>query len=121
VTDAELEPLFLSDLAQEVRREFEVRAVEHLVPVPLATRDVLAHFGDMLSDPNAGPVIFLVLAALQYKSSRLMPFIRDAAVDLIQTGEARRAYSTSDPNISTERKKLLAAFEQTLIDSDVVE
>jgi hypothetical protein len=121
VTDEELEPIFGSDLAQEVRREFDVRAVEHTMPVPAATRDVLVHFGDMLSDPNAGPVIFLALAALQYKAGRLMPFVRDAAIDLIQTGEARRAYGIADPNLAVQRRKLLSAFEVALAEAEVVE
>ena len=121
MNDIDLEPLFASDLAQEVRREFDVRAVEHMVPVPEATRAVLGHFSHLLTDPDAGPVIFLALAGLQYKAGRLMPFIRDAAVDLIQTGEARRAYATADPNLAVQRKKLLATLQEMLASAPVVE
>lgn len=113
MTDDELEPFFASDLAAEVRREFDGRA-DHGVPIPDVTRDVLAHFRDLLADPQEGPVIFLALAALQLRSGHVMPFVRDAALDLIRTGEARRAYANTDPNVSKQRKQLLAAMEAVL-------
>ncbi|HEX8915731.1 MAG TPA: hypothetical protein VF796_25480 [Humisphaera sp.] len=121
MTDDELEPIFASDLAGEVRREFNGRVLDFGVPVPLATRDVLGAFRDLLADPHEGPVVFLALAALQYKVGRLMPFIRETALDLIRTGEAKRAYASTDPNVSQQRRKLLAAFEAALEAADVVE
>ena len=113
VTDDELEPFFASDLAAEVRREFDARA-DHGVPIPDTTRDVLAHFRDLLADPHEGPVIFLALAALQVRAGHVMPFVRDAALDLIRTGEARRAYASTDPNVAKQRKQLLASLEAAL-------
>jgi hypothetical protein len=119
VTDDELEPLFASDLAAEVRREFAART-DHGIPVPDATRDVLSHFRDLLADPQEGPVVFLALAALQFRVRRLMPFVRDAALELIRTGEARRAYPTTDPMMNRQRKQLLEALEATLESAEVM-
>jgi hypothetical protein len=119
VTDDELEPLFASDLAAEVRREFSGRT-DHGIPVPDATRDVLAHFSDLLADPQEGPVVFLALAGLQFRLRRLMPFVRDAALELIRTGEARRAYPTTDPTMNRQRKQLLATLEASLESAEVM-
>ena len=113
MTDDELEPFFASDLATEVRREFDGRA-DHGVPIPDVTRDVLAHFRDLLADPHEGPVIFLALAALQLRSGHVMPFVRDAALDLIRTGEAKRAYANNDPSVVKQRRQLLANLEAAL-------
>jgi hypothetical protein len=119
VTDDDLEPIFASDLAAEVRREF-VGRVDHGIPVSAATRDVLAAFRDLLADPQEGPVVFLALAALQLRTGRVMPFVRDAALDLIRTGEARRAYASTDPTTTKQRKALLAALEEALESADVL-
>lgn len=113
LTDDELEPIFASDLAAEVRREFDGRA-DHGVPIPDVTRDVLAHFRDLLADPQEGPVIFLALAALQLRAGHVMPFVREAALDLLRTGEAKRAYANTDPTVSKQRKQLLAGLEAAL-------
>lgn len=119
MTDEDLEPFFASDLAGEVRREFSART-DHGVPVADATRDVLAAFKDVLADPQEGPVVFLALAALQLRAGRVLPVVRDAALDLIGTGEARRAYPSADPVTVRERKRLLAAMEAALDSADVV-
>jgi hypothetical protein len=113
VTDDELLPFFASDVAAEVRREFELRA-NHGVSVQEATGDVLGLFRDLLDDPHEGPVVFLALAALQLRDGRVMPFIRDAALDLIRTGEAKRAYASTDPTVTQQRRKLLIAMEAAL-------
>lgn len=113
MTDAEYEPFFASDLAAEVRREYTSR-VDHGVPVADATRDTLAIFRDLIADPQEGPVIFLALAALQVQDGRVMTFIRDAVLDLIATGEAKRAYANTDPTMSRQRRELLAKLESAL-------
>ncbi|QOV90423.1 hypothetical protein [Humisphaera borealis] len=120
MTDADYEPFFASDLAAEVRREYAGR-IDHGVPVSDATRDVLAIFRDLLADPQEGPVIFLALAALQLRDGRVMAFIRDAALDLIGTGEAKRTYASSDATMNRQRRELLKSLEQGLESTDVID
>lgn len=117
VTEDDYEQFFTSDLAAEVRREYYQRA-GHGIPDVDATRDVLHLFRDLLADPQEGPVIFLALAALQLQVGRLLPFVRDTALELIQTGEARRAYPTTDPVLNRKRKELLAMLEEELERAD---
>lgn len=120
MTDDELYPFFASDLAAEVRREYDVR-IDHGVPTAEATRDVLALFRDLLADAQEGPVIFLALAALQLRANRVMPLIRDAVVDLIRTGEAKRSFPMADGAMSRQRKQLLATLEAELEAAELVE
>lgn len=113
MTDADFHAFYASDLAAEVRREYAMR-VDHGIGVDDATRDVLAIFSEMLGDPQEGPVIFLAMAAAQLQDGRVMPFVRDAAVDLINTGEARRAYASNDPSVQKQRKALLERLAAAL-------
>lgn len=120
MTDADYEPFFSSDLAAEVRREYTSR-VDHGVPIADATRDTLAVFRDLLADPQEGPVVFLALAALQVQDRRLTSFVRDTALDLIGTGEAKRAYANTDSTISRQRKELLEKLEAALETADLID
>lgn len=109
VTDAELEPFFASDLAAEVRREYGSLA-EHGIPSGEATHHVLTTFRDLLDHPNEGPVVFLALAALQLRDGYVLPVIRETALELINTGAAKRAYASTDLGVMKQRKQLLASL-----------
>jgi hypothetical protein len=109
VTDSELEPFFASDLAAEVRREY-FSHTEHGIPTGEATHHVLATFRDLLDDPHDGPVVFLALAAMQIRDGYVLPIIRETALELINTGVAKRAYASSDLSITRQRKDLLASL-----------
>lgn len=112
--------IFASDLALEIKSEFmELRGVG--ADVPACTTHVISRYRDLLSDPNDGPVIFLILAALQLREGHLQPTFRDAAVDLIESGEALRAYQAVEPNLRADRKSLLGAFLASLSEADVVD
>lgn len=120
MTDDDFEAFFASDLAAEVRREYTDR-IDHGVAVADATRDVLALFRDLLSDPQEGPGLFLALAAMQLRDGRVMSVVRSVTLDLIGTGEARRAYGSTDPTISRRRKELLASLEAGLEAARVID
>ena len=120
MTDADFQAFYASDLAGEVRREYLSR-IDHGVAVADATRDVLAIFADLLADPQEGPVIFLSLAAAQVQDGQVLAFVRDTAMDLIQTGEAKRAYATSDSTVLKQRRLLLRGLEEALEGVAVIE
>ena len=110
--------LLSSDLAQEVRSEFEGRLAVGL-PVPTATAHAFARFRTALADPDDGPVVILALAALQWREGYVQAVIRDAAVDLIDTGEATAAYRSADAAARRGRAALLEAFADVLRDGAV--
>lgn len=105
--------IFTSDLALEVRSEFVDRT-----SVGLSVRDasihVLGKFADLLRDPNDGPVIIIALAALQLDHGTLMTSVQGAAIELIESREAERAWRSSDSETMQERRQLLSRLAETL-------
>ena len=111
--------LLSSDLAQEVRAEFEGRVSVGL-PVAAATAHAFGRFRTALGDADDGPVVILALAALQWREGAVQAVIRDAAVDLIDSGEAATAYTSPDAAARRGRRDLLEAFAEVLRTTDVV-
>ena len=110
--------LLSSDLAQEVRAEFDGR-IDVGLPVPTATAHAFSRFRTALADPDDGPVVILALAALQWREGFVQPVIRDAAVDLIDSGEASAAHRSADATARRARAQLLDAFADVLRATDV--
>jgi hypothetical protein len=112
--------MLASDLAQEVRAEFEGKLGSgHTVPA--ATGHAFGRFRNALADPHDGPVVLLALAALQWREDHLQPVIRDAAIDLIDSGEAMTAYKTDDAATRKARRALLDQFAEILTAAPVRE
>lgn len=78
-------PLFASDLARDVRAEYDEKRAVGLDVVD-ATRAVVAAFGEVLARHDEGPVVIFALAALQLHDGALNPGLRDAALDLLREG-----------------------------------
>ena len=112
--------LLSSDLAQEIKSEFNARLAIGL-DVPAATQHVFGQFRDALADAHNGPVVILSLAALQLKEHHLHAVIRDAALDLIRCGEAAAAFPASTGDLRQGRRRLLDQFAVELERADVVE
>jgi len=124
VLDDEMEtltaPFLASDLAMEVASVYH----EHTgvgVGAGEATAAVISTFRELLADPDEGPVIFLALAATQLREGRLVEPVRDAAIALIESGDAQRAWRQTDATISIQRRTALAAVEEQLRVAELVE
>ena len=83
--DAVIDALFASDLAKDVRSEFNARRDEGL-RVHDATGAVFAHFRHLLDRADEGPVVIITIAVLQQLERAPTETIRDAAVDLLREG-----------------------------------
>ena len=113
-------PFLASDLAMEVASVYH----EHTgvgVGAGEATAAVISTFRELLADPDEGPVIFLALAATQLREGRLVEPVRDAAIALIESGDAQRAWRQTDATISIQRRTALAAVEEQLRVAELVE
>lgn len=119
MTGSAFAELFTSDLAAEVRGEFFDRS-EFGVPVRDATAHVLTRFGKLLGDPNDGPVLIVCLAALQLDSRQLFESIRDAAVELIESREAQRAWKCLDHQLGQDRRAVLERLATALREAQVI-
>lgn len=97
-----------SDLAREIEAEFEGK-IQMGGNVPLATAHVLGRFQSALTSPSEGPVLLIALAALQQREGALQSVIKEAAADLIDSGEAMAAYRPAD---FAQRKGVAQVLEQ---------
>jgi hypothetical protein len=114
-----LAALLASDLSVEVTAEFNGR-LSMGFDVPAATANVFGKFRSALGSPQDGPVVLIALAVLQLREGFLQEVIRDAAIDLIESGEALNAYRSED---GSQRKATLQILEQLatmLGETDVV-
>jgi hypothetical protein len=111
--------LFSSDLAAEIRGEFDERIGFGLSSKD-ATVHVVARFGSVMTDPNDGPVVIVCLAALQFEAGGLFQSFRDAAIELIDTREAQRAWKCFDHEAGMQRRAVLDRLATALRDAPVV-
>ena len=84
-SDAVIDALFASDLAKDVRSEFNARRDEGM-SVHDATGAVVAQFRHLLERPEEGPVLIIAIAALQQLERAPTATFRDAALDLLREG-----------------------------------
>ena len=118
ISDELLAGLFASDLAQDVRAEFNERRGYGL-SVGEATGAVVGSFRHLLDRADDGPVVIVTLAALQLRDGELHPTMRDAAVELLRDGHGfeRRADEHPDRRRGREqlRQALCAALEAAAV------
>jgi hypothetical protein len=113
-----LSALLASDLAVEVSAVFNGRRSVGF-SVPAATAHVFATFRAALGSPQDGPVVLIALAALQLREGHVQPVIRDAALDLIDTGEAINAYRSQDAGQRKATRQMVEQLESLLKETDV--
>jgi hypothetical protein len=107
-------PFLASDLAAEVRSVYYEHAGVGTGAGP-ATAAVFDTFRELLADSNEGPVVLLALAALQVRDGLVLEPIRDAALALIESGDANRAWRPLDAVMIRQRKEALTRFAELLI------
>jgi len=120
-TDAVIDALFASDLARDVRSEFNARRDEGL-SVHDATAAIVAHFRDLLDHPQDGPVVIIVMALLQLLEGSPIAALRDAALELLQEGHGFVARDGESTSARTDRQQLrtqlIAMLERQQVESD---
>lgn len=83
--DALAHQLFASDLAQDVRGEFNARRDEGMA-VADATSAVVVMFRHLLARPEEGPIVIVAIAALQLRDGALSATFRNSAIELLRDG-----------------------------------
>ena len=71
-------------------------------------------FRNLLADPDDGPVVFLAIAAVQLREHHLLDPIRDAALSLIDSGDAQRAWRPVTADVARDRRAFLAQLAALL-------
>jgi hypothetical protein len=113
-------PLIESDLAKEVHSTFSTTLGDG-ADLSAATGEVIRSFGSLLTDPHDGPVVLVTVAVAMLNEGKVLPAIRDAVIDLIDTGEAQRAWPSSDGKLAGERRALLRELADALRTADIAE
>jgi hypothetical protein len=110
--------LFSDDLACDVRAEFRELVGNGATPEE-ATQRLISHLG---KDPTAidynddDPVFWLALAATQWSTGRLLPNIKQLALDIIAAGaDIHRWEEDAGPKLAAKRRAVLAKLRDQLI------
>jgi len=119
MTGSAFAELFTSDLAADVRGEFDERIGFGLSSQD-ATVHVVARFGSLMTDANDGPVVIVCLAALQFEAGGLFQSFKDAAIELIESREAQRAWKCFDHEAGQQRRAVLDRLAAALREAPVI-
>lgn len=104
-----IDALFASDLAKDVRGEFNARRDEGL-SVTDATGAVVAHFRHLLDRAEEGPVVIIAIAVLQLIERAPTDTFRDAALDLLREGYGFGARAGENVGFRRRRERLRGAL-----------
>ena len=108
-----IQSILASDLAADIGREVaELHAFG--LEMSTITQRIVETFADALRDPQHGPVVIVALAAAQLRERDLFETIREAALSLIDSGEAADAFAADHAELRTQRRALLEQFADLL-------
>jgi hypothetical protein len=103
--DAVIDALFASDLAKDVRSEFNARRDEGM-SVTDATSTIVASYGHMLARPEEGPVVIIAIAVLQLLEHAPTATFRDAALELLREGHGFSVRPGENLSFRGDRERL---------------
>jgi hypothetical protein len=103
--DAVIDALFASDLAKDVRSEFNARRDEGM-SIADATSHVIGVFHHLLERAEEGPVVIIVIAVLQLLEHAPTATFRDAALDLLREGHGFTSRSGEQSSFRRDRERL---------------
>ncbi len=115
--DDRFAPLYAGDLAEQVRETYDELRSFGGTPVA-ATQETVARFGSLLNDDQDGPVVLVVLAALQVRDGVVFTSIRDAAIASIDSGAAARVASAEAVPLLDELRDILDEIDVADEDED---
>lgn len=98
--------LYQNDVAQDVRDEYK-----ELLKIGLsneeATKKLINNNKGLIDDVDEGPIFWFALADTQWKLGRLLPEVKEKAIQYIQDGEHLKTCSDQDQKLSLKRKSAL--------------
>jgi hypothetical protein len=103
--DAVIDALFASDLARDLRSEFNARRDEGL-SVKDATAAIVEHFRHLLDRAEEGPVVIIAIAVLQSLEHATTSTFRDAALDLLREGHGFASRGGENLSFRRDRERL---------------
>jgi hypothetical protein len=107
--------IFSEDFACDIRDEFKELIGEGLTPEQ-ATNDLVSSNADSLNDPDEATVFWLALAAIQWKTGRLLDSVKEKAIGIIEDGsDLERWKLEGDKKVVAEREKQLQRLKENIL------
>ena len=97
--------IFSDDLTSDVQDTFREHLLRAHSPEE-STRLIIEAYQDAIKDPEEGPTFWIGLAATQWKLGRLLPEIRDKAIEIICQGGDLHRWKNSGTNLEKRRMVL---------------
>ena len=97
--------IFSDDLTSDVRDEFQKHILNGLTPEE-STKLIIKAYQDAIEDPEEGPTFWIGLSAIQWKFGRLLPEVRDKALEIISQGGDLFRWEGSGVDLEKRRKVL---------------
>ncbi|MDR4968844.1 MAG: hypothetical protein RG740_04435 [Acholeplasmataceae bacterium] len=98
--------LYQDDVAQDVRDEYK-KLLKTGLSNEEATQKLINDNKWLIDDMDDGPIFWFALADTQWKLGRLLPEVKDKAIQYIQDGEHVKTWFDQDPKLGLKRKTAL--------------
>ena len=107
--------IFSDDFACDIRDEFKEFIGNGMTPEQ-ATTKLTNEYSEALKDDDENSVFWLSLAATQWKIGRLLDFVKEKAIQIIDTGSnLTRWQLESESKLVTKRQKELLKLKEQLL------
>lgn len=107
--------IFSDDFACDIRDEFKALIGDGMTSEE-ATKYLLASNFDSSSDEDEASVFWLSLAAIQWKNGRLLEYVKQKAIEVIESGsDLKRWELEGDKKLVGKRQKELVKLKNQLI------
>jgi hypothetical protein len=105
--------LFDDDIASDVRAEWRDAILGGASPEE-ATAALTSSFADLLRDPDDSTIFWMALAAAQSETGRLLPEVRDRALEIIDAGGDVERWAETGAARARRRQRVLARLADKL-------
>jgi hypothetical protein len=107
--------IFSDDFACDIRDEFKELLGDGLSSQQ-ATGALMNSYAESLNDPDEATVFWLALAAVQWKTGRLLDYVKTKAIAIIEDGsDLERWRAEEDEKLVVQRNKQLLKLKEQLL------
>lgn len=105
--------IYQNDLAEDIKDQYMDYLREGKTNEE-ATRELISEYEEVLQDIDDGSNFWFVLADQQWKIGRLLPYVKEQALNWIEKGGDLHIWYESSEKLGNERKKVLEELSQRL-------
>ena len=105
--------LYQDDVAEDVRSQFK-DLLHRGKTTEEITKQMIDEYSDEILDPDDGPIFWFALADTQWNLGRLMPDVREQALDLLDKGGDLARWRDEDLKLAVVRENALKELQQKL-------